>query len=299
MAPSPRFPNLSGLYTAILTPFDSEGHVEHAGLTQLLRWQRQSGIDGVVIAGTNGEGTSLSVEERNQLVTTAIEAGTGLKVIAGTGAASVVDAISLTKHAAKSGADAVLVLPPFFFKNASDQGVIDYFKRVLDAADIPVLLYHIPQFSMVPITEAVLDGLQSHPNLAGLKDSTGIWESTLNFVCSYPHLSVFAGNDHLTHKTAAAGGAGSISGTANAFPELVARVRSLYLLGDIEGSENAQHTLDTVMDILQGYPAFAVNKSVVAMRGMPSFTVRPPIENLSDDQVQRLKSQLEPFLNPS
>ncbi len=294
---TPRFPQLAGLFTAILTPFEATGEVAYSGLPELLHWQKQSGIDGVVVSGTNGEGTSLSVEERNRLVDAALAANTGLKIIAGTGAASVKDAVVLTKHAAAAGADAALVLPPFFFKQTTEAGIVDYFERVLDAANIPMLLYHIPQFSMVPITNTVIEQLQHHPNLAGLKDSTGNWEGTVQYVNTFPHLLVFAGNDHLTHRITAAGGAGSISGTANSFPELVANVRRLYLTGDINGSRNAQRILDEVMAILQEFPPFAVNKSVIAMRGKPVYSVRPPIKNLTEEQLNHLRSRLEPYLS--
>ena len=124
--------------------------------------------------------------------------------------------LGLTRHAAEAGADAALVLPPFFYKNPAAEGLISYFRRVLDAAALPVLLYSIPQQTSVPITDAVMVGLRGHPNLAGVKDSAGDWTRTHAFITLYPELRIFAGSDRLAALCYAHGGAGCISGGANA-----------------------------------------------------------------------------------
>ena len=197
---------LRGLLTAILTPFDAQGNLALEHFPALLDFQRKAGVDGVIVCGTNGEGTSLSTSERKQALETVLARGEGLTVIAGTGATSITDAVELTRHAADAGADAVLVLPPFFFKNPDARGVADYFLQVMDAADIPVLLYNIPQHSAVPITDAVLERLIKQPNLAGIKDSAGVWEDTLHYITAYPQLRIFAGSDRLAYQSFRHGG---------------------------------------------------------------------------------------------
>src|SRR6186997_2086841 len=129
---------LRGICTAIITPFDRDGTLTLGQLPAFLDFQRAHGIEGVVVAGTNGEGTSLSVDERMRLLEAVLAASGDMLVIAGTGAASLTDAKTLTKHAGEAGADAALVLPPFFFKNPSAQGVGEYFRRVMDVSDIPI-----------------------------------------------------------------------------------------------------------------------------------------------------------------
>src|SRR5579871_4341095 len=180
--PHPNAGRLTGLSTAIVTPFDAQGDLRLEHMPALLEFQRSAGVDGVVVCGTNGEGASLSVSERKRTLETVLEHRKELLVIAGTGAASVTDAVELTRHAGEAGADATLVLPPIFFKNPTAQGLADYFRRTLDAADLPALLYNIPQFSAVTITDELIALLADHPNLSGVKDSTGDWNSTSHFI---------------------------------------------------------------------------------------------------------------------
>ncbi len=291
---------LSGLMTAIMTPFDLQGNLTLEHFPTLIEFQQQAGVNGLVVCGTNGEGTSLSVAERKRVLETAMAHRGDLIVVAGTGATSVTDAVDLTRHAAESGADAVLVLPPFFAKKPSAAGLSDYFRQVLDAADIPVLLYNIPQFTAVDITDDLLDLLSAHPNLAGVKDSAGDWTRTQEFIVRHPRLRIFAGSDRLDLLCYGAGGAGCISGGANAFPELLVAVRDGFLQGSARGQE-AQSRLDGLLDITSRYPFLTSAKSVLAARGLPRMGVRPPLTSLPAQTELELLSELRAagFLPPA
>src|SRR5205085_602604 len=140
-----RMSTLSGVMTAIVTPFSESGELNLIALPPYLQFQEAAGIDGVVVCGTNGEGVSMSVAERKGLLEAVIGIKGALSVVAGTGAANLPDTIELTDHAASVGADAALVLPPFYFKNPSGQGVSAFYRRLLDSTDLPILLYSIPQ----------------------------------------------------------------------------------------------------------------------------------------------------------
>jgi 4-hydroxy-tetrahydrodipicolinate synthase len=282
---------LQGLFTATLTPMDRQGELALERFPALLEFQQRAGIDGVVVCGTNGEATSLSVEERQQALEAVLAHRGALTVLAGTGAASLTDAIALTRHAA--GATAALVLPPFFYKDPGTAGLAAYFRAILDAADLPILLYNIPQQSAVAISDALLEQLAGHPNLAGLKDSTGDWQSTSHFLTRYPHLRVFAGSDRLASLCYTHGGAGCISGGANAFPEVVAAVRDAYRADPGGPSlQNAQDRLTALAAITARYPLLAVNKSILAHRGLPRLGVRPPLVNLTPTQEESLLAAL-------
>lgn len=282
---------LRGLLTAILTPFDARGNLAPEHFPALLDFQRQAGVDGVIVCGTNGEGTSLSTRERKQALETVLANRDNLAVVAGTGSASVTEAIELTQHAAQSGADAVLILPPFFFKNPDARGVAEYFRRVLDAADIPVLLYNIPQHSALVITDSVLEPLLDHPNLAGIKDSAGVWEDTQHYITTYPQLRIFAGSDRLAYQSFLHG-AGGISGGANAFPEALAAVRDACKKGEVEGAA-AQTRLNALLDITTRYPFISTSKSILAHRGLPRLGVRPPLMPLTTELEAELISELK------
>ena len=280
-----------GILTAIVTPLDLQGDLALEHFPLLLDFQRQAHIDGVIVSGTNGEGTSLSVSERKQALEKVLEHRGDLIVLAGNGAASMTDAIELTRHASEVGADGLLALPPFFYKGVSAQGMADYFRRVMDSTDLPVLLYNIPQHSAVVITDEIISLVADHPNLAGVKDSTGDWASTQHFKKTYPHLKVYAGNDLLASRSFAIGGE-SISGGANAFPELLVAVRDAARQGVEEGAV-AQARLDTALDIVSRYPFIANNKAVLAHRGIPRLGVRPPLISLSPTQEESLIAELK------
>ncbi len=280
---------LSGVLTAMVTPFDRSGGIAFAALPEYLTFQRQSGIDGVVAAGTNGEGTSLSVNEKKQLLEAVLGLRDGMSVFAATGTANLPDTIELVRHAAMAGADAVLVLPSFFYKNPSGEGVANFFQRILEIAELPVLLYSIPQQSAIPITDEVLDLLRGHERLAGLKDSQGDWTRTSALISERSYLRVFSGSDELLLRSVEAGSAGAISGTANAFPELVAGV---YKAHSPEGRAEMQRKLDAAKTILLQYPLIAAAKSVLAHRGVPRMWVRPPLVDLTEGQEAEMIDRL-------
>jgi 4-hydroxy-tetrahydrodipicolinate synthase len=289
---SPYADKLSGLFTAIFTPLDLQGKLALDLFEPLLEFQRGAGIDGVVVCGTNGEGTSLSVAERKSALETVIAQRGDFTVVAGTGAASVVDAVELTRHAAEAGADAALVLPPFFFKSPSARGLADYFLSVMDSVDLPIMLYNIPQFSAVPITDELMELLAGHPNLSGVKDSAGDLKRTLEFIKCYPGLKIFAGSDRLAADCYSNGGAGCISGGANAFPEVVAAVRDGFHSGSNGGANEAQARLNELIDITIRYPFISSGRAIIANRGLPRLGVRPPLTLMPQEQEQKLMGEL-------
>ena len=283
---------LHGAMPAIFTPLDRAGNLALDIMPAFLAFQRAGGMTGAVVCGTNGEGTALSVAERRQTLEVVMRHRGDLHIIAGTGAASVTDAIELTRHAAEVGADGALVLPPFFMKNPTDAGLAAYFRAVLDSAGLPMLLYNIPQFSAVPITNGLLDLLSDHPNLAGIKDSAGDWTRTQEFTMRYPALNIFTGSDTLAAQGLAAGGAGIISGGANAFPEVVSAVYRAHQSGTEAEIRAAQARLNTLAEILRRYPFVAAGKSILAQRGLPLMGVRPPIVPLDAAQEDSLRTEL-------
>jgi 4-hydroxy-tetrahydrodipicolinate synthase len=289
----PKAAALRGLLTATLTPLDLEGGLALEHVPALLDFQRRGGVDGVVVCGTNGEAPSLSVEERKRTLEAMLAHREAMLIVAGIGAASVTDAVELTRHATQVGANAALALPPFFFKEPAVEGLAAYFRAILDATDLPVLLYNIPQFTAVRISDELLERLADHPNLAGIKDSAGDWTRTQEFITRYPHLRIFSGSDLLAAQCYAAGGAGCISGSANGFPEVVAAVRDAHR-ADPTGAkaQEAQARLNAMIEIVRRYPFISFSKSIQANRGLPRLGVRPPLVRLTPEQEEGLISAL-------
>lgn len=289
--------DLRGVFAPIVTPFrPADGEIDYPWIAAHIAYLRDHGLTGVIPCGTNGEAASLSVAERQRVAEAALAAAGGMPVIVGTGAAALPDAITLTRHAFAIGTDAVLVMPPFYFKQPAEGGVAAWFQRLFDAAVPPggrVLLYHIPQVTGVPISDGVLDRLlTSHGELIyGLKDSTGDPAQTAHFRAAYPQLAYFAGNDHRVAEACATGGAGSITAAANVFPDLAAAAQHAAWAG--EDATAAQARLSAARRVLDAYPLQPATKAaLVEVAGLPETTVRPPQVDLTPAQRADLCAQL-------
>ncbi len=291
---------LRGVFAPIVTPFRmTDGEVDLPWMPRHIEYLRAHGCTGIIPCGTNGEAASLSVAERMAVAETALETGQRLDmpVIVGTGASALLDAITLTRHAFEHGADGVLIMPPFYFKKPSDEGVADWFRRVFDAA-VPAggraLLYHIPQTTAVPISDGVLDLLlKSHGEVVfGVKDSTGDSAQLAHFRGRYPQLAIFAGNDHRVAEACADNGAGSITAGANVFPDRVAAVQAAaWNGGDVQG---AQARLSAARKVLDLFPLQPATKAALAyVAGLPPTAVRAPQVELTPDQCTQLQAALK------
>lgn len=293
---------LRGVFAPIVTPFrPTDGEVDLPWIPRHIAYLHAHGCTGIIPCGTNGEAASLSVAERMAVTETALEAGHGLEmpVVVGTGASALTDAITLTRHAFANGADAALIMPPFYFKKPADAGVAEWFRRLFDAAVPPgakILLYHIPQTTGVPISDGVLDLLlASHRELVyGLKDSTGDPAQVVHFRSAYPQLAYFAGNDHRVAEACAAGGAGSITAGANVFPDRAAAAQAA---AGSDGAEAAQARLSAARKVLDLFPLQPATKAALAeVAGLPETAVRPPQVELDPAQRVQLRQALKELL---
>lgn len=289
--------DLRGVFAPIVTPFrPSDGEIDLPWIARHVAFLRANGCTGVIPCGTNGEAASLSVAERLRVSEAALEAANGMPVVIGTGASALPDAIALTRHAFGSGADAVLVMPPFYFKRPPDAGVAAWYRGLLDAAVPPggrVLLYHIPQTTGVPITDDLLAMLlNTHGELIyGVKDSTGDPAQLVHFRSAFPRMAYFAGNDHRVAEACLAGGAGSITAGANVFPDLVAAVQQAAWTGGDAAS--AQGVLSEARTLMESYPLQPATKAALAdVAGLPETAVRPPQIELTPAQRAGLRDAL-------
>ncbi len=285
---------LAGVFAANVTPFDPITLALVPGwMGRHCAFLRANGCNGIVPMGTNGEGPSMSLDERKAVVDMAREASLGLAVVPGTGCANLPDTAELTRYAFAAGADGVLVVPPFFFKNVTQAGVLDYYRRLCDAAlqpGQPLLLYHFPKMSAVPIGDEVVAGLEdSHPGcVAGIKDSSGDLASILHWNVLFPRLRVFAGSDTLASEAFRAGLAGTITAGGNVAPDLLQGIRQAVLAGEDPSAIQAQ--LNIVRGWLEKSPSMhAATKFLLTLfAGLPEISVRPPLVNLNEAQRAEL-----------
>ena len=287
---------LQGLFVAAVTPFDERGQFQREWQAAHFQWLQEQGVGGVLVTGTNGEGPSLSADERRAVIDSAVANRGSMQLIAGTGTPSLTETIALSRYALEAGVDAVLVLPPFYFRDAPEGGLIRYYQRVCDAIDGRMLFYHIPRVSGVPVTHGLIEAVRaSHPQQCyGIKDTGGDAGQTGELVQAFPDWCVLGGSDHLMLANMQAGVRGQISGLANAFPELFVRLLQSFRSG--EGGAPWQARIDALKNVWNRYTNQSALKSVVSERvGLAPSFVKPPLLDMDDGHRSMLLHHVEEF----
>lgn len=253
-----------GLWCATLTPLTSAGELDHARMTTHAHALLAAGVDGVAPFGTTGEGPSFSVDERRSGLDALLRAGVmPSQIVVGTGCASATDTLALTRHALQSGVMRCLILPPFFYKNVADDAVYAFYAGLIDRVADPrlrVYVYHIPQFSGVGVWPDVVRRLaDAYPGVvAGVKDSAADWSNTARLIERVPHLDLLVGHEPDLPKLMRGGGAGTICGIANVYPDLV---RAL-LAPDVPRAAEVRMT--QFIDVLSRFPFLPAFKAIKA-----------------------------------
>ena len=289
---------LRGVLAPVLTPFDAKLEPDVGRFIAHCRWLvgQQAAL---AIFGTNSEAASLSVAERLSLTDALLEAGIpASKLMPGTGACALPDAVELTRHASRIGAAGVLMLPPFFYKGVSDDGVFAYYAEIVERVGsgcAPIYLYHIPQVTQVPITLALIERLlKRYPEvIAGAKDSSGDWNNSKAMIDNYAAggFDVFPASEVFLSRSLPIGGAGCISATVNMNP---AAIHRLYQTWNSAEGPDLQAKADTVRRIFESAPMIPAMKHVVStFAGVPRWrTVRPPLVALDPAVGARVVAEL-------
>jgi 4-hydroxy-tetrahydrodipicolinate synthase len=291
-------PPLRGVLAPVLTPFDSKFDVDVPAFISHCRWLLSAGV-GLAVFGTNSEAASLSLIERMALLERLVDADLPTdKMMPGTGTCSLKETVELTRHALELGAAGVLMLPPFYFKNLSEDGLVDYFSKVVDSvADerLRIYLYHIPQLTQVPITLGLIERLlKRYPGIIrGAKDSSGDWSNTESMIREFAAdgFDVFPASEALLSRAVPLGGAGCISATANMNPFGLAKLYDALASGTPRAVEGAALA---VREIFMSTPMIPAMKYVLAQaRAMSSWSiVRPPLTALADEAGAALMKRL-------
>jgi dihydrodipicolinate synthase/N-acetylneuraminate lyase len=271
-----------GAYAPVPTPLDPRLEFDAAALKAHMAWLSSQGLDGALVLGSNGEFPSFSVAERLQIAEAAAAADSGLQLMLGVGSCSLVEANELVGAAATLGFDSVLCPPPFYFRAAPTTGIAAFFRGVLDRADVPVLLYHIPQVTGIPISDELLDLIGDHPRLGGIKDSSGNIDEIGRLSRRFADRVYMVGTDRLVTACLRAGGSGSISAGASVAPALVVAARR---------GEAEQRKLDGVRGLLESYGLGPSVKVILRRCGMGEYATRPPLVPVEADRADELWAQ--------
>jgi 4-hydroxy-tetrahydrodipicolinate synthase len=286
-----------GTYTALVTPMrDEPGEpIDWDALDRLLEAQIAGGVSGIVPCGTTGESPTLSHEEHAQVVERTIRRVKGrVQVIAGAGSNSTREAIALSQHAAGAGADAVMVVVPYYNK-PTQEGLYRHFVAIAASVRVPVVLYNIPGRSVVDLAPETLARIaEAAPNVVAVKEATGNVLRAQRIVQTMgPRMTVLSGDDALTWPMIAVGARGVISVTSNVLPAEVSRATRLALDGAMEQARSAHLALLPVHDAMFLEASPAPVKAALAMRGLTRDTVRPPLVACTEGTRRAIAAALD------
>lgn len=287
---------LSGVFAPVITPFAADLRPDAARLVRQCKWLLSQNC-GLAVFGTNSEANSLSVEEKIDLMDALIDGGVEpARMMPGTGTCALPDTVRLTAHAVKRGCAGVLMLPPFYYKGVSDEGLFRSYAEVIARvgdARLRIYLYHIPPIAQVPITLNLIERLTAaYPEtVVGIKDSSGDWSNTEAMLKRFPGFTVFAGSESFLLRTMRGGGAGCISATANVNP---AAIHRLYAGWQSPQAEALQAGLDDFRGAMQQFPMIpALKETVAQVSGDGDWRrLRPPLVELNEAQRKALAAEL-------
>lgn len=281
-----------GSLVALITPF-RDGKVDEKAFKAFVDWQIRQGTHGLVPVGTTGESPTLSHAEHKRVVEMCVEVAKGrCAVIAGAGSNSTDEAIDLTKHAKKAGADAVLSVTPYYNKPTQD-GMYAHFKAIAECADIPVIIYNIPPRSVVDMSVQTMARLAKIKNIVGVKDSTqDLARPTRTKLACGDKFSILSGEDGTALALLAQGGHGCISVTANIAPRLCADMHQAWQKGDLKAAMRINETLMPLHDALFCETSPAPVKYGASLLGLCSDEVRLPLVPASETARQRVREAM-------
>lgn len=290
--------SFSGVLSPVLTPFNEDLSPDTERFVAHCRWLLEQGATGLAVFGTTSEANSLSVEERLKLLDALIASGIApAQLMPGSGCCALTDTVRLTRHAVSKGCGGVLLLPPFYYKGVSDDGlyanVAEVIERVGDDR-LRIYLYHFPAMAVIGYSLDLIERLiKGYPSVVvGLKDSSGDWSNTEAILERFPGFDVFPGSEVFLLQGLHAGAAGCITATANVN---VSMVRNLYDRWQTPAADTLQNAITALRNTIHAYPMIPALKQIIAhYRNDAAWrVVRPPLVHLSAAQARSLIADLE------
>ncbi len=280
-----------GVIAPVLTPFGDDGAPDAARYVAHAKWLLAEGCTGLAPFGTTGEANSLGLEERMGLLDALIDGGVDPAVLmAGTGLCAISDTVTVTRHAVEKGCGGVMMLPPFYYKAVSDDGLFAYYSDVIERIGdkrLKIYLYHIPPVAQIGLSVELVGRLvKAYPDtVVGLKDSSGDWNNTKALLDAYPGFTIFPGSEIFLLKGMRNGAAGCITATANVNARMI---RNVYDNLETDEADDLQDEITAVRTSIQARPMIPMLKSIVAhFRNDPGWTrVRPPFLPLDAGEAQ-------------
>ena len=285
---------IKGAITALVTPM-RDGRIDEQGLVDLIEFQINAGIHGLVPCGTTGESATLDFDEHKRVIELTVQTVAGrVPVIAGTGANSTLAAIELTESAKASGADAVLSVVPYYNK-PSQEGLYRHFKAIVEAVDIPVVLYNVPGRTVTNMLPATVARLAALPGVVGIKEASGSLQQVSEVIQLCPSdFVVLSGDDFTAMPTVLIGGRGVISVVSNLMPGAMAQMMEAALQGNLARANTLHYRLFSLMGAMFCYPSPAPAKKGLELMGrIASAEVRLPMTQMDEASLTRLRKDMQ------
>ena len=281
-----------GIVPAIITPMTADGKLNEDAYRKVMEFNIQAGVHGFWVAGGTGESVLLTDDENKRIAEIVVDQNQGrIKNIMHVGASTTARAARLAEHAAKAGVEAICCVPPFFY-GQSDAAIVEHYRVVAAAADLPLFVYNLPQSTNVEITPALMRKIQDVvPQLAGLKHSAPYQGHIRDF--ANMGLACFVGNCRLMLPAMTIGAIGCVDGPPNMVPERWVAIWNAYQEGDLAKAQAAQEHASKVADLVKPYRFHAIAKAVLSERlGVDCGNPRPPMEALTADERKGLMAEV-------
>jgi 4-hydroxy-tetrahydrodipicolinate synthase len=282
-----------GSLVALITPMDASGAVDEDGFARFVEWQIREGTKGIIPVGTTGESPTLSHEEHKRVVEIAVKVSEGrVPVMAGAGSNSTSEAIDLARHAKSAGADATLVVTPYYNK-PTQEGLYLHFSAIADAVDLPLFIYNIPPRSVVDMSVETMARLAKHRNIVGVKDATANLTRPLHTTAACgPDFIQLSGEDHTALAFLAAGGHGCISVTANIAPRLCSQMHAAWQTGHLHDAMAIQARLTPLHDAMFCESSPGPVKFAASLLGFTADHCRLPLAPVAESTRVRVRAAM-------
>ena len=282
-----------GVFPAIITPFLKDESLDEEGLKKNIRYLSNTGISGIVPCGTTGESATLTFEEHKRVVEIAVEASK-VPVIAGTGSNNTREAMELTRHAAEAGADAALLITPYYNK-PTDKGMFEHFKAIAEKCDIPIVLYNVPKRTGIDLKPELVAKLSKVKNIVAIKEASGTLSQQSQIIeqTRGSDFVVLSGDDDLTLPTMALGARGVVSVVANVAPKKTVAMVNAALKGDFETARKLHYELLPLVRAMFLETNPIPVKTAHKYLGLANGPLRLPMSSIAPEKEATLKEILE------
>jgi len=283
---------IEGVLPALITPFTKDNRVDKDGIGQNIEFLIDGGVSGVVPCGTTGEAATLSIKEHEKVIEYAVEFSS-VPVVAGTGSNNTTEALELTKYAQDAGADAVLLITPYYNK-PNDSGMLKHFMTIAESVDIPIIIYNVPSRTGINLKPELTAKLAKVSNIVGIKEASGSLDQITRIfeLTKGEDFAVLSGDDGLTLPILSIGGTGVISVVANVAPKLVVSMIEAFRNGDREKARELHLTLAPLIRAMFLETNPIPVKKAVELIGLPAGNLRLPLAPISPDNEKKLKIAL-------